>query len=404
RRYRKKIYIISALVVICIIVAAVVGGVVGTRKSSDSQSAGGDTNGPSDTSSDTTTSGNTNKPEVNPTLIRPNSRLSVAGWRAGSGADQRFNIRLFYQGGDNVVRYSAFSSQFNWSQPTVAGIEAIPGGALAACANIHYDPVVVNLFYLDKSNRLKAQNFGQAESDSQAGTEDTTVPSFPPLPSARLSCYMPFVIAQESTNNHLRQFNWGANWNADRNSSSAIDGVACRRPRLRRLIVVMLPINSQYYAAGGFVYRTTSGSLGNYALDGMGDTKGTAWDATSDLYAKDISPRAPIAAFTVARDTSGTDVNTYILYQDNLKGGGAIQVVWQDDVIGGWKGPQTYPALGGADKDMDIACVTRQAWDYKGIWLKTVSPINRCYFQSQGAVEEVVLDGKGWQDLGFVPI
>ncbi|KAM7220326.1 hypothetical protein V8F06_004292 [Rhypophila decipiens] len=225
---------------------------------------------------------------------------------------------------------------------------------------------------------------------------------------------MPFVLAQESTNNHPRQFNWDANWNADRNSASAIDGVAWSEATDKSSIadvpgsagssVVMLPIKSQYYAAGGFVYRTTGGSLGNYALDGRGDTKGTAWDATSDLYSKNIPPRASIAAFTVARDTSGTDVNTYILYQDNLKGGGAIQVVWQDDVIGGWKGPQTYPALGGADKDTDIACVTQQAWDHKGIWLKTVSPIKRCYFQSRGAVKEVVFDGKGWQDLGFVPI
>lgn len=133
KRNRRKILIISAVALVYIIAAAVVGGVLGSKRNSGSQSSSSNSNG---TPSNTTTEGP--KPTVNPTLVRPNSRLSAAGWR---GAEGRSNIRLFYQGEDDLVRYSSFGSNFNWSQPTVAGLEAISGSSLAACANIHANPV-----------------------------------------------------------------------------------------------------------------------------------------------------------------------------------------------------------------------------------------------------------------------
>jgi hypothetical protein len=97
-------------------------------------------------------------------------------------------------------------------------------------------------------------------------------------------------------------------------------------------------------------------------------------------------------------DPQSTDVNTYILYQDDT---GVIRVVWQD--AGPWKGPQTFPALNLADRGTDIACVTKAVWNSVGVSLGPLSDLNRCYFQSGGRIKEVRYDGTTWQDLGFVP-
>lgn len=138
RRHKRAVIITASVALVCIIVGAVVGGVVGSKRSSGN-SVDGSSNTP-----DTNSFNNTNNPPptVNQNLIRPNSRLPVAGFRIGAPGKDRFNIRLFYQGQDNLVRYSSFSSQFNWSKPTVVGLDTIPGTPLAACENIHFEPVI----------------------------------------------------------------------------------------------------------------------------------------------------------------------------------------------------------------------------------------------------------------------
>jgi len=141
RRHRKAA-IIGACVLLVIIVAAVVGGVVGSRKSSDGSNNSQSSNAPDTNNSNNTTTDKPNPaPKVDQNIIRPNSRLAVAGFRVGAPGEDRFNIRLFYQGQDNLVRYSTFQNQFNWSKPAVAGVDAISGTSLAAAANIQYDPV-----------------------------------------------------------------------------------------------------------------------------------------------------------------------------------------------------------------------------------------------------------------------
>lgn len=80
-----------------------------------------------------------------------------------------------------------------------------------------------------------------------------------------------------------------------------------------------------------------------------------------------------------------------------------MQVVWQND-SSGWQGPETYPALSGADKGTDIVCVTQAAWDDANVAISSATDMNRCYFQSEYKVKEVLFDGKDWKDLGFLPI
>ena len=115
-----------------------------------------------------------------------------------------------------------------------------------------------------------------------------------------------------------------------------------------------------------------------------------------------IPEKTSIGGFTVARAqaTQSTQVNTYILFQDEK---GVLQVIWQDS-DGLWKGPQTFPALAGADRGTDISCVTKAVWNSVGVSLGPLSDLNRCYFQSGGRIKEVRYDGTTWQDLGFVPV
>lgn len=109
---RKRLWwVVGAIVLVAVIVGAVVGGVVGSRAASSSSSSspststssgGGSGHHPSATTS-STASTTTSEPLKS---IRPNSALAVTGHR-GNGD---FKVRLFYQGPDNMLRHSDFSS------------------------------------------------------------------------------------------------------------------------------------------------------------------------------------------------------------------------------------------------------------------------------------------------------
>lgn len=268
---------------------------------------------------------------------------------------------------------------------------------------------VIQLYYLNKDSHLMGQNFTNLDTAPQAGTPDTTINGKIPdkFENARLSSYNPFLLVQEASGGRLRAYYWKMERVNVPNATvwedqSRLNGVDTLLGTAGTSIVA-LPITSEYYYSGAFIYGRGDGTLSTYALAGKGDPTGTAWDATPSLSVP-IPKAASIGAFTVARSTSRTilDVNTYILYQ--AENGTNIQMVWQDDETGDWKGPRTFPALDGADKGTDITCVTQAAVNGRNVWLKTISSINRCYFQSQGAVKEVMYDGKDWQNLGFVPI
>lgn len=90
-------------------------------------------------------------------------------------------------------------------------------------------------------------------------------------------------------------------------------------------------------------------------------------------------------------------LNTHLLWQDE---NGTIQMSWTDD-DDGWKGPLTYPAFAGAEKQTALTCLT--GLTFPGHPLASGSELARCYFQTGLAWREVSFDGERWNVVGVVP-
>ncbi len=106
-----------------------------------------------------------------------------------------------------------------------------------------------------------------------------------------------------------------------------------------------------------------------------------------------------MGAFAVPRGSSSTSpMDTYVLSQ---QASGDIQASWQTDETG-WQGPKVYPALAGADKNTNIACLTPNAWPLSN--LQAQFDMSRCYFQVGGQVREVLYNGTDWVNLCNIPI
>lgn len=74
---------------------------------------------------------------------------------------------------------------------------------------------------------------------------------------------------------------------------------------------------------------------------------------------------------------------------------------WTDDNQG-WKGPITFPAFAGAEKNTALTCLT--GLTFPGYSLEEGTELARCYFQTGFAVREVGFDGNSWNIFGVVPI
>ena len=126
--------------------------------------------------------------------------------------------------------------------------------------------------------------------------------------------------------------------------------------------------------------------------------------ATSESFPSiEITSYTSFAAFSVARTGSATDlVSTYLLYQDAT---GKINQVYATDNTT-WHISQPS-ALAEADNGTDIACLTMATIDYDSsnemVFLGTASGDNRCYYQRDGNIVEVKLDGTDWIELTTLP-
>lgn len=164
--------------------------------------------------------------------------------------------------------------------------------------------------------------------------------------------------------------------------------------------MVALPVAQKVQKAGGIVYRSSEGKLSIRIHDELeASNDNVAW--RKGALSQAVPPTTSIGAFSVGRPyDNNNQVNTYILYQDD---DGIIQVVWQDDDTG-WKGPETYDALGDAEKGTEIACLTAGVYGAANI-LSREQDMNRCfYFHVNGGVKEVWFDGDNWNDAGIVQI
>ncbi|KAK8097474.1 hypothetical protein PG984_016613 [Apiospora sp. TS-2023a] len=360
-RSRRRLWIIlGAIAFVVVVVGAAVGGVLGSRAARPP---------PSNTPSDQVGANSSNSTTPLAT-IRFGSRLAVTGWRDGSGGN--WYIRLFYQGPDQLLRYSNISSlETGWNKnPTLLDkmeYKAKPNTSLAAATSVeNAEAGEWKLFYFDDSSTIRQQIFPTGVKDTGKSGDLNSFPQ-EAAPGSRLGAYWPFVLSQDLGGS------CGGRATGARRTGSATPISTSPPPPAR--------------ASSSFPRRPR--------------------DISNNLNGLTIPPDSPLAAFTVARSTSQSNdpnsyVNTYILYVDAQ---GAVNIIWQNDQSG-WQGPRQYAAFQGADQGTDLACLTPAAWDGSGVEVSSSYDMSRCYFQAGGAgqVREVQFDGTDWKDLGYLPI
>lgn len=137
KRSKKALWIIVGLVAaVLVIIAAVVGGVLGSRASHSSST--------SDDSQQTGGGGGNSNSTTNSTVlanIRPNSRLAATGWHDNGN----YRIRLYYQGPDQKLRFSSFSSnETTWESPVLlTGLEYAAGNNTKLAAGLSLESLPV---------------------------------------------------------------------------------------------------------------------------------------------------------------------------------------------------------------------------------------------------------------------
>ena len=79
-----------------------------------------------------------------------------------------------------------------------------------------------------------------------------------------------------------------------------------------------------------------------------------------------------------------------------------MQMSWTDGDDDGWKGPVTYPAFVGAERQTALTCLT--GLTFPAHPLQGGTELARCYFQVGSALREVSFDGERWSVLGSVAV
>ena len=135
----------------------------------------------------------------------------------------------------------------------------------------------VELYYLDQQSILKGQNFIIEDSSPTQGYTNDSINNFPVrLENATLSCYLPYMIAQDSTGSFL-YFTWnqilGETNSSQYWSNTTIEGLEGSG----NSDVVAVPATRSYLSSTAFVYRDSDGNLANYDLSTNGDLSSITW-------------------------------------------------------------------------------------------------------------------------------
>ncbi|OTA80787.1 hypothetical protein M434DRAFT_401630 [Hypoxylon sp. CO27-5] len=388
-RSRKKLFIlIGVIIAVAVIVGAVVGGVVGSKASNNAQQPDRPSSPASDsTSSSPSSPSSSSTPEVNTTAVRANTRLSVTGRRiTGNG----FTSRLFWQGGDNKIRTSRYTStSASWSTPLVFdSIDAKPGTPIAATLFLRYPQFQV--YYLDPSSTFRGLNFGEDETVPKTDSVNTDRPAFTVEESSRMAAYWPYIIYQNPNATFHRQVydSWGRGYFNDTLQGWFNPQVVPIADNGTGIAVVPVVKEFKTPYAAGIAYRDQDGRLSIFSFGGV-DT-GISWDSGGPPHVS-IPAGTAITALAIGRANTNS-TNTWILYQDDSN---KIQTVWQDD-DNGWQGPQE---VGDADAGTDIACLTEQVGDDPSqVFLAEQMDMRRCYYQYQGVIREKRLTDSTWVD------
>ncbi len=152
KKSRRRLYVLIAIIVV-VLIGAIVGGVVGGLQSRNN--SGGSTNASSNNSVSSSAPNGT----VTLQSLRPDSKLSVSGWRENDG----FTIRLFYQDRKDNLRFSDYSTdEGSWSSSSkIATNDPMSGTPMGAAAIMQNDPVCTHesnyLLFLSTSLRSRSE-------------------------------------------------------------------------------------------------------------------------------------------------------------------------------------------------------------------------------------------------------
>ncbi|KAI0108365.1 hypothetical protein F4814DRAFT_427695, partial [Daldinia grandis] len=393
---RKKLYfLIGGLIALAVIVGAVVGGVLGTRATaSDGSDVSSEpaSSSPSSPNPTSTPSSSTSQ-SVNTTAIRPKTRLTVTGRRIqGNG----FTSRLFWQGGDNKIRTSRYSSSSSqWSTPLVFDdVDAKPGTPIAGTLYLQFPQF--EFFYLDPSSTFQGINFFEDETVPKIDSISSDRTPFTVPSGSKMTAYWPYVVYQNTNTSFHRLVydgHGGRGWfNDTLQGWDHPDDIPLGDANSGIAVVPMMNSFQTPYTAG-LAYRDPKGRLSLFPFGGF-DT-GVAWYFGTPGVT--IPSGTSIAALAIGRLNSNT-TNTWILYQDASN---KIQSVWQGD-DNQWHGPQE---VGDADAGTDIACLTEQVGDQPSqINLGDQTDMRRCYYQYKGLIREKRLTSSSWVDGAAIPI
>ncbi|OTB09959.1 hypothetical protein K445DRAFT_371544 [Daldinia sp. EC12] len=386
---RKLYFLIGGIVLLAVIVGAVVGGVLGTQAASSD----GSDKPPAATSLTPTPPSQTSTPStgtissVNTTAVRPKTRLTVTGRRVpGNG----FSSRLFWQGGDNKIRTSRYSSSTSqWSSPIVfEDVNAKPGTPIAVTIYLQFPQF--EFFYLDPSSTFQGINFFEDETVPKIDSISSDRTPFTVPDESRMSAYWPYVIYQNGNTSFHRvvyDAHGGRGWfNDTLRGWYHPDDIPLGDVNSGIAVVPLINSFHTPYTAG-LAYRDPKGLLSIFPFGGYDD--GVSWYSGSLRVT--IPSGTSIAALAIARLNSNT-TNTWILYQDESN---KIQSVWQGD-DNTWQGPQE---VGDADAGTDIACLTEQVGDQPTqSTLASQTDMRRCYYQYKGLIREKRLTSSSWVD------
>ena len=130
---------------------------------------------------------------------------------------------------------------------------------------------------MEQQSILKGQNFIIEDSSPTQGYTKDTINNFHVcLENATLSCYMPYMIAQDSTggflyftgNKILGETKSSQYW-----SNTTIEGLQGSG----NSDVVVVPATRSYLSSTAFIYRDSNGNLANNDLSTDGDLSSITW-------------------------------------------------------------------------------------------------------------------------------
>ncbi|KAH8897449.1 hypothetical protein GQ53DRAFT_743141 [Thozetella sp. PMI_491] len=407
RRDGRRVWVLPAAAVLLAIITGIIGGIVGWQVTasksscaasataatcSNSTSSGNSTTSPSDSRSGSTAGA--------AKTIRANSALAVTGWRYGS---TDFSLRLFYQGGDGVVRYSAYDTIFaTWSPPKALDLAARSNTPLAA-TTIWWEPKLgsnsftspqLQFFYFGSGNKLMGLNWGTV-SPSTGSPDSINADSYSIGSTNRMAALWPSIILQDDSSsvnevffNNVSQYESPADLSIAGSASAPL---------------LVLPLTTTHQGSElRLLYRHTDGQL--HIFDRTENGTVASSTGTTGLV---LPSDAPLAGFATARGDGTTKVNSVVLWQDTSSStnGGVYYTTNTNDQ--GWKEPTTDKVFADADKPTQMACLTAGLTGGDTPYGAAVplvgnTDMSRCYFQAGGAVKEVSYDGSSWHEVGFV--